>query len=116
METVAVTLKNIVHVSLLPTLHEGCGNAALEAIYCGVPVIMTETGLAPELRALYPKFMHVINQVVSPDQLSPELINDLSIQPYDRNVEELAGAMRKLVGDRKPKQMLNDFPFTKDRW
>ena len=43
-------LREAIDVFLLPTLHEGCSNAVLEAIYCGKPLILTNVGNAQDIK------------------------------------------------------------------
>lgn len=42
-------LSNVGDVFLLPSLQEGCSNAVLEALYCGMPMILSQVGNAEEI-------------------------------------------------------------------
>jgi len=39
-----------VDIFTLPTLQEGCSNAVLEAMYCQVPMVLTDVGNARDVR------------------------------------------------------------------
>lgn len=45
-------LRQVIDIFILPTLQEGCSNAVIDALYCGIPMLLTDVGNASDLRHL----------------------------------------------------------------
>ena len=76
---------NMADVFVLPTLNEGCCNAIVEALACGLPVISSNL----------PFNYDVLNET-----------NSIMIDP--NNVEEIAEAIRELKNNKEKRQQLSE--------
>ena len=76
---------NMADVFVLPTLHEGCNNAIIEAMACGLPVISSNL----------PFNLDILNDS-----------NSILIDPM--NVEEIANAINTLYGDERLRLKLSE--------
>ena len=45
-------LRQVVDIFILPTLQEGCSNAVIDALYCGLPMLLTDVGNASDIEHL----------------------------------------------------------------
>jgi GT2 family glycosyltransferase/glycosyltransferase involved in cell wall biosynthesis len=45
-------LRQVIDIFILPTLQEGCSNAVIDALYCGIPMLLTDVGNASDLQHL----------------------------------------------------------------
>lgn len=107
-------LKGAVDCALLISLQEGCGNAALEAAALDVPLIMTDTGIAGDLKKARLD-VDVVRPAVPIDRLTPDLIEQFSRIGATDNLDQIAKAMeRRLLAARKkrPAPRKAAFPFT----
>lgn len=77
-------LRETADISILPTLQEGCSNAVLEAMYCGVPMILTDVGNA---------------------QQAERLTGCLIVPPPYRNI--FAMRNRRIIATAQKKHMIN---------
>lgn len=95
---VGAFLRSVPDVFLLPTLQEGCSNAVLEALCCGLPLVLTDVGNAREVKELAPASCLVVPPAwQSPDQLTEEKIQALARQAHAPNGQALADAMMQMA-------------------
>ena len=89
--------RQIVDIFVLPTLHEGNPLVALEAMYCGRPMVLTPIGIADELSekaaclvcdAAYPELERVTDD---------EIKNHLSLQKHPANEASIAGCIAEIA-------------------
>ena len=82
-------LKNIADVMILPSLQEGCSNAVLEALYCGLPMILSKVGNAEDIKNL--AAVKIVDTAYNDIlDLSFEEIDTLSKDEKTKNVSCLA--------------------------
>lgn len=89
-------LRKTVDVFILPTIQEGCSNAVIEALYAGVPILMTDVGNAKDI------FMYESVTVVSPTyedlyELGQSEISHLCMQKNNRNTDEIVGKLSYII-------------------
>lgn len=89
-------LKNIADVFLLPSIQEGCSNAVLEALYCGLPMVLTKVGNAEEISKIGSVIL-VSNAFNDVSKLTIDDIVDLSQNKMTKNVNELSDAILKMI-------------------
>lgn len=77
-----VTLYNLASVVVLPSLYEGFGFPALEAMACGTPVVVSDRGALPEI------------------------VGDAALIAEAENAESLASAMENLLVDSELRNRL----------
>jgi len=91
-------LRSVVDIFTLPTLYEGCSNAALEAAYCAKPMVLTNVGNADEMNDIAScEIVQTAYQNLT--EVSPEELLDISLRKYSRNTEDLARAIVKIAAD-----------------
>lgn len=119
-EAVYAALKSTVDCALLTTLQEGCGNAALEAAALGVPVIMTDTGIARDLRASGLD-VDVVPATAPIEGVKPEDIERLSRTGRVGNLDALVDAMERRMkapdddrssSKKERREIIHGFPFS----
>lgn len=89
-------LKNVADVFIFPSLQEGCSNAVLEAIYCNLPMILTDVGNAKDIESL--KSVRIIHPAYNDIlELNYSLIDNLSKDINTPNVDELASTMIEFI-------------------
>lgn len=76
---------NMADVFVLPTLHEGCNNAIIEAMACGLPVISSNL----------PFNSDVMNES-----------NSIKVDPYD--IDEISNAIKSLLKDPERRKLLSE--------
>lgn len=115
-------LKGAIDCALLTTLQEGASNTSLEAIACGVPLILTNTGFADELADNFPDLATVIPAHLHWSEITPQSTIDMSQKTELPNQSELVMAMRTAIEkhdndlqSRLKRHTPNRFDFTVEK-
>lgn len=90
-------LREVTDIFTLPTIQEGFGIASIEALYCGVPMVLTPTGAAKELSAVA---SCIIADAPYSDilALSPEVIkSDLAMRKHGLNEDSLVDCFSRII-------------------
>lgn len=86
---------------LLPSLQEGWSNAIMEAMYCGLPLILSDTGSARDIIKNDDIGIIIPNPYRNIQNLYCENINMISYDKKPENLGSLVAAMREMVDNAK---------------